>query len=439
MKWKGQLKPYEYQLNTVAEIIDNDEKKAALYWDMGTGKTIAGAELLSQWNSRISLLICQKSKIKDWIDYFNRFYPKSFHVLDLTKEALLTALFEYSKLNNSLPIIGIINYELTFRRPELLKLEKINLLLDESSLIQNEAAKRTKFILKLAEHADHIALLSGTPTGGKYERLYSQMKLLGWPISKKLYWNQFIIVKYLDSIGYSIPIVTGYKNVNRLKRKMRNYGCRFLKTEEIIELPKQNFITVSVDPIKEYKQFKKNDLVILEDPETVELVGDSTLTKMLYERQLCGQYNHNKIQAFKDLAESTADRLIVFYNFTAELEALKGICESLGRCYSVVNGKIKDLNGYEQRKDSITFIQYQAGAMGLNLQLANKVIYYTPPLSSELFEQSKKRIHRIGQNKSCFYYQLTVKGSIEEHIYKTLEKRMNYTERLFENDARKEV
>ena len=33
--------------------------------------------------------------------------------------------------------------------------------------------------------------------------------------------------------------------------------------------------------------------------------------------------------------------------------------------------------------------------MGLNLQKSNKIIYFSLPLSSELFEQSKKRTHKI--------------------------------------------
>ena len=67
--------------------------------------------------------------------------------------------------------------------------------------------------------------------------------------------------------------------------------------------------------------------------------------------------------------------------------------------------------------------------MGLNLQKANKIIYFTPTLSSELFEQSKKRIHRIGQDKPCFYYQL--KCGIEYHIYDVLSMRKDYTDELF--------
>jgi SNF2 family DNA or RNA helicase len=72
--------------------------------------------------------------------------------------------------------------------------------------------------------------------------------------------------------------------------------------------------------------------------------------------------------------------------------------------------------------------------MGLNLQVANKISYFSPPLSSELFEQSKKRIHRIGQNRPCFYYQLVCSGSVEAQIYRNLKMRQDYTEALFEED-----
>lgn len=168
----------------------------------------------------------------------------------------------------------------------------------------------------------------------------------------------------------------------------------------------------------------------------VELVGDSTLKRMLYERMLCSTYSEAKLKAFTDLLESTEDRLVVFYNFTEELKAMTDIVWSrnIGKQVSIVNGQTKNLEAYEDVSNSVTFIQYQAGAMGLNLQKANKIIYYSLPLSSELYEQSKKRIHRIGQNKPCFYYLLICKGTIEEKIMATLEMRKDYTEKLFEKD-----
>jgi SNF2 family DNA or RNA helicase len=76
-------------------------------------------------------------------------------------------------------------------------------------------------------------------------------------------------------------------------------------------------------------------------------------------------------------------------------------------------------------------VQYQAGAMGLNLQKANKVVFYTLTDKSELFEQSKKRVHRIGQSKTCFYYLMMCNDSVEEVILDTLNQRKDFTDELF--------
>ena len=388
-----------------------------------------------QLGAKVNLIVCQKSKVQDWKDHFFTYYidkrkcdESGAWCYDLTDSNGI----DYMMHSRYRIIIGIINYDLLWRRPELLQLSNFTLLLDESSLIQNETAKRSKFILKM--NPKNVILLSGTPTGGKYEKLWSQMHLLGWNISKDLYWKQFVNVEYLDTIGRSIPIVTGYKNVDRLKRKMAQYGCQFLKTDEVFDLPDQVFQKVRIPASKEYRKFRKDRIVDIED-ET--LVGDSTLTKMLYERKLCGQYSEAKLKAFADLVESTEDRLIVFYNFTEELNRMIESIMHTVRPISIVNGKEKDLSSYESRSNSITFIQYQAGAMGLNLQKACRMIFFTLALSSELYEQSKKRIHRIGQNKPCFYYQLICKNSIEERILETLEMRKDYTEKLFEKDEEK--
>lgn len=422
---------------------------------MGLGKTYTGSEKMMQLGAKVNIIICQKSKIDDWVEHFKTNYSEvdDIYSYDLTDKMSFKCFFEEvdhllkDDLMGLIPIVGVINYELAFRRPELASLKDFTLMLDESSLIQNENSKRSRFILEKLK-PKNVILLSGTPTGGKYERLWSQLHLLGWKIKKKMFYDQYVRYHYDDVNGFPLMVIDGYKNEERLKRKMREYGCNFLKTDEVFDLPKQVHQTIRVPTTKEYRKFRKDCIVTvggkyIEDcgqsfhgdtklVGSTELVGDTTLTKMLYERQLCGQYNKAKLEAFRDLVESTSDRLIVFYNFTEELEALCKIAWDSNRPVAVVNGKQKDLLPYENVETSITFIQYQAGAMGLNLQKANKIIYFTPPLSSELFEQSKKRIHRIGQEKPCFYYYLTCKGSIEEKIYRTLAMRRDYTDALFE-------
>lgn len=397
---------------------------------MGLGKTFTGAEKLIQLGAKINLIICQKSKVQDWIDHFEKYYSTDFLIFDLTNKADFQAFISYKEQDNPYEKVGIINYDLVFRRPELKQLSNFTLMLDESSLIQNEQAKRSKFILKL--QPKNVILLSGTPTGGKYEKLWSQLHLLGWNISKKMFYDQYIDFHWDDSNGFPLMVIDGYKNEERLKRKMREHGCRFLKTEEVLDLPQQINQTINVETTKEYKKFCKTSIVKFDD---IELVGDTTLTKMLYQRQLCGQYNSDKLCAFQELLESTEDRVIVFYNFNAELDELMNLADGVDKPISVINGKEKELECYDEYDNSVTFVQYQAGSFGLNLQKANKVIYFTPPLSSELFEQSKKRIHRINQTKPCFYYYLTCENSIEERIYKVLAERRDYTNALFEMEA----
>ena len=416
-----------------------DLNRVAYYLDMGLGKTFVGAEKAMSLNKDI-LIVCQKSKIADWKEHFFKYYIDKMKCdesgawcYDLTSNTGMD-MFLHSRYRIR---IGVINYELAWRRQtELLNLHDFTLMLDESSLIQNQGAKQSKFILKL--NPDNVILLSGTPTAGKYENLWSQIHLLGWKISEDVYNRQYVNWTKIDMGGFVHKIVdkeNPYKNVSRLKSKLREHGAVFMKTEECFDLPEQTFIKQFVPASKEYWKFMKDCIITIDDKE---LVGDTTLTKRLYARQLCGQYSEYKLQAFRELVESTQDRLIVFYNFTAEYLAMVQIAEELGRPQSIVNGQQKQLLNYEQYDNSITFIQYQAGAMGLNLQKANKIIYFTLTDKSELYEQSKKRIHRIGQEQPCFYYILMCKGSVEEAVLQTLEMRKDFTDELFNEYERME-
>jgi SNF2 family DNA or RNA helicase len=410
---------------------------------MGLGKTFVGAEKMIQLDAQVNLVVCQKSKIGDWVDHFEENYHSCW-VYDLSKKKQLDEFIDFSECedldeetDDNYPdyFVGIINYDLIWRRPDLLNLNDFTLMLDESSLIANEGSKRSRFILKL--NASNCILLSGTPISGKYEQLWSQCRLLGWKIKKKDFYAKYIVTRKIEIMPHVMKdIVVGYKNVEDLKAQLRSYGAVFMKTEEVIDLPDQIEQMIYVEPTKEYKKFVKNKYVELKDG--TELIGDNSLTERLYARQLCGQYSKEKLSAFEDLLDSTDDRLIVFYSFTGELNLLSSIAMSKGRHCSIVNGSRKSLENYEKYSNSVTFVQYQSGAMGLNLQKANKIVYYTLPLgkgSCQLWTQSKKRIHRIGQTKPCFYYYLLSKQSIEIDNLEALKLGRDLTDDLFKEEV----
>ena len=397
-----------------------DFNRVAYYLDMGLGKTFVGSEKANSFPERI-VLVCQKTKIDDWIKHFREYYPLT--VFDLTDKRQLE---EFTGTIGK--CVGVINYDLVFRRSYFAHIAGFTLMLDESSIIQNEAAKRSKFILKM--QPENVILLSGTPTAGKYEKLWSQLRLLGWNISKDLFYKQYVETEWIEdhNSGFRIPHVVGYKNVDRLIKKLAEHGAIFMKSEEVFDLPEQMMIPIHSKPTKEYRTFMRDAVITIEGRE---FIGDTILSKRIYSRMMCSYLNRERVAAFKDLVQSTEDRLIVFYNFNEELNTMQAALAELERPFSVVNGETKDLTAYEEHGDSITFVQYQAGAMGLNLQKANKIIYFSLTDRSELFEQSKKRIHRIGQEKPCFYYLMICPGTVEEDILHTLELRKDYTDELF--------
>ena len=414
------MKLFDYQEKALA--LTSDKDNSAFYYDMGLGKTFIGSERLRLYGERVNIIVCQKSKIKDWCEHFKEHYT-DYAVFDLTNKKDMQAFMVY-------PIykcIGIINYELAYRREELKQLTNFTMMLDESSMIKNETAKRTKFILSL--NPSHTILLSGTPTDGKYEFLYSQLRLLGWKITKTAYYNRYIKTELRSYGGPTFRVVTGYKNVSELKAKLKEYGAVFAKAEEVIKLPEKTFIKEYSTVSSDYKKFMKDRIIKIDDKE---LTGDSTLSKRLYARMLCSAYSKDKISRLIDLVNSTSDRVIIFYNFNTELEALRKVL--FDRPISIVNGQVKDLKAYENNDNSVTLIQYQAGAMGLNLQKANRIIYFSLPERSELFEQSKARICRIGQEKQCYYHIMMCHKSVEEKIYECLLMRKDYTDELFRKE-----
>ena len=195
--------------------------RVAYYLDMGLGKTFVGSEKANSYPEKI-VLVCQKSKIDDWVNHFREHY--SFTVFDLTNKKQLE---EFTGTIGK--CVGVINYDLVFRRSYFAYISGFTLMLDESSNIQNETAKRSKFILKMKP--ENVILLSGTPTAGKYEKLWSQLRLLGWNISKDLFYKQYVEMEWIEdhSSGFKIPHIVGYKNVDRLKMKLAEHGAIFMK------------------------------------------------------------------------------------------------------------------------------------------------------------------------------------------------------------------
>lgn len=57
------MKLYEHQKQALTET--KNFNKVAYYHDMGLGKTFTGSEKMLSFNTKINLIVCQKSKINE--------------------------------------------------------------------------------------------------------------------------------------------------------------------------------------------------------------------------------------------------------------------------------------------------------------------------------------------------------------------------------------
>ena len=76
-----------YQHQEKALELTKDRNRVAYYVDMGGGKTFIGSEKMISLGNTFNLVVCQKSKIQDWIDHFKQYYdqfPYFTEVYDLT-------------------------------------------------------------------------------------------------------------------------------------------------------------------------------------------------------------------------------------------------------------------------------------------------------------------------------------------------------------------
>lgn len=434
---------YDFQRQALDKIESRDN--AALFWQMGAGKTVSSIELTERWNSQILICLVLKSTVSQWIDelkeqtdrqVFNG-YKKTKRdgikpFIDATCRKALVIGYDAYKAKSGAELRQYINDNE----------EDVSMICDESSLIGHMTSERTRAVMKTKVR--HRLLLSGTPcSGGKMECMIPTMAMLGWHMTKEQFLQQFChVYEWTDPTRpwMTIPIIQGYKNIDKLRDGLKEHGGSFITMEEAgVQLPATTEQIISIQTPPEYRKFMKNGIVKIGDQE---IIGENNLTKMLYARQICSVYNPAKAAALEELLQQAGDEMvIVFYNWTAELRILQSVCGKLHRPMSLVNGQTKDTKNYKTgTPGTVILCQYQAASMGLNLQKARICIFYSQCLSYSDYEQAKARIHRIGQNRNCNFYNLICESSIEEDILETLEQRRDYTEQLFtERHCKREV
>ena len=433
--------PHDYQKIAIQKIIDHTHY--GLLLDMGLGKTVSTLIAIEQlmYDSftikKVLLVAPKKVAESTWAQEAQKWSETSH----LTIASVLGTKKKRTKALESESDIYVINrdnvkwlYVHYFEKPKR-KFPFDMLVIDESSSFKSPRAKRFKAMRKMRPFFKRVVILTGTPAPNTLMDVWAQMYLLdgGERLGKTLTeyrLRYFTPDKTNGHIVYNYRLLPGGDTA--IFGKMQDI-CMSLKAKDYLRLPERidNVITVEMSP-KEwelYKQMERDHVLSLIDDDDVSALNAAALAGKLLQLANGSIYSdegeiiivHNeKVERLKELVDINEGKpMLVFYNFKHDLQAIK---EAFPKAVELKT----DDDVVEWNKGNIQMLlAHPASAgYGLNLQAGgNIIVWYGLTWSLEQYQQANARLHRQGQTQPVIIHHLVTKGTIDEQVMKTLERK----------------
>jgi SNF2 family DNA or RNA helicase len=130
--------------------------------------------------------------------------------------------------------------------------------------------------------------------------------------------------------------------------------------------------------------------------------------------------------------QSQGHKLLIFVNFRRTLSHVERLLKSHGLAFSVFSGEQtaqeKDAAVADFRDRVPIMLCTESGGEGRNLQFADTLINYDLPWNPMKIEQRIGRVHRYGQTREVYVFNLCTSGSLEARILNVLNEKI----RMFE-------
>jgi SNF2 family DNA or RNA helicase len=123
---------------------------------------------------------------------------------------------------------------------------------------------------------------------------------------------------------------------------------------------------------------------------------------------------------------------VVFSAFRRTVEHLAALIESAGLAPAVYHGglsrRAKDQAVHDFSSDAEVLVTTEAAGEGRNLQFCHVMVNYDLPWNPMQIEQRLGRLHRIGQDHDVELTNLVTAGTIDDHLLRVLETKINLFE-----------
>jgi SNF2 family DNA or RNA helicase len=441
---------YEHQRLAVETL--RKSPRFCLWWEMGTGKTLAVLSAIHAIGGK-TVVVCPKSVVDAAWARDAEHYPAMRTVAikadaKAKRQAAIAGDWDIAVCGFDMFRIHAKDFEAAGIR---------RLVIDESSRCKNPKAQITQAAQIIGDRVQSVWMLSGTAAPNCPSEYVPQMRIVSRDVFGGSYWgaiNRYFIPVKRKVKGREIieRFTQTAEQRARFQERLRAWSWT-LKREECIDLPDTIDKIVEVelgDEARAYRAAEKELVLILDSGERTSIKAEAALIKL---RQIIGGsvkvegvsqvVGDSKLQALAEvLDEIGPEPCVIWAEFRHEIERIEAMIRERGESVARIDGETSHFAGETaaafQRGDISRLICHPASAgHGITLTRGKYAIYYSLSFSLEQHDQSRARIHRIGQTRGCVYTYLMAQDTVDRAMLAVLKRKRSVSAAMSEALKRK--
>ncbi len=452
------VETYWYQVETARKVLKQFHGRVLLADEVGLGKTIEAGMVLKEYLLRgmvdSVLVLTPPSLVGQWREEMESKFGVSFAT---SQDPLLSE--DPEQFWQQPRIIASLAAARLPRHGERLQDRQFDLVIvDEAHHLKNRRTRNWRLVDGLKKR--FLLLLSATPVQNSLVELYNLLTLLKPGI---FHTEKEFRHAYLTPGNARVPA-----NRERLHHLMRDVMIRNTRSLVDVRLPPRHAATVRLDPGSDeeacYRDLARSVRAVHEASDGQDRLALQHLLLAagssphaaaaalerwaVRERQNGGEREFDWTglhRRYRDIAcgvkgeallelvrKNPGQKVMVFAQRRHTLDWLGSLLHEEGirfaRFEGSLSGPEKDASIERFREHVPVLLCSETGGEGRNVQFCNTLINVDLPWNPMQLEQRIGRIHRIGQQREVFVFNLVVRGTLEEEVLRLLDEKIHMFE-----------
>ena len=442
------MTPYDEQWEAAELMSAPEVRRFALFWKPGSGKTgamiTAAHELLSRGVVKGVLVVAERplAMRTPWVAELERWLPgtqaenKVAVVTGTRRQRLATyesnptwVIVHYGNLDAD-------QYQIRSWAQRIEGVERPVVVFDESDLIKNPVAQRSRAAMAVRQECGRCWIASGTPAPNSPSDYENQLSVLsGYPVGLSLTGD-----RNQDSLVVVHELEKGFYYLQRENpRKMPEVATPV----QVVLSPPQRY---------EYDQLARDFLSELEgmDDQTYARQIAHVMSRRMRLLRLCSDPGHGSLpspvfdtpakwveldELLQTVLSDSDEKAVVWTRFRDTALMLRDRYKKPYGAALMIGGEGSPAD-LTQPDCRLLVATIQVGASSIDLTAARNAIYESLDDVSRNFTQSMARINRTGQTRDCRYWFLTAKDTVEEDLFENTMAKMQVSEEVLEKIGR---